>query len=815
MSRVIREYLIVPSALLGVAVLVFPRLVLEPGSILVDAVRASVDRADKSGPRPIGNDQTFFFLPHHMAIGQHVRTHGRPPFWDTRGFGGRPLVGNPQAGVFYPPVWLAWVSRAPATLGWITIGHLIWGGLGVYRLSRFLGRSPPTAVVAGGMFEASPLLLAHVAEGHLPHVWSVAWYPWAFWAFARARRGDPRGFLILVVVLAAAFLAGHPQEWLFLSFALAAWTLADLVRSARSNGLEIAVVRAAPFVAAFALSLGLSAPDLVPQLAVRPWLVHDRMAPGYEPPAHYFVHLMNALQLIDPTALGGPADYFGDDNYWETVCSIGLAGLVLAVAGARSAPEREQVRGWLSLLGFSLWFACGRGLGFSTLVGLLVPGMGLVRAPGRALFLANLAACLLAGMGLDVVRASGSRSELWKAPRGPILAAIFVVGGLIVIGRAWGPPAAGSNRLVRAADRIAHEPRTLAVTAALALIAITATRANHHPRATAAALGALALVELARAGFVLMPVARLEQFVLSTSKRAIESAVDDRFPFRAPNRVKARDAAYGDLQAVWDGVEKTNINDSFQLDAPSRLYETLYDAAPARTRPFARALPMFEPAAAFQAEIRQAVFDRISVAALVSDRVEEACPWPIAAGRGSTPGLVIATNWTALPRAYVVPTAIEVSGPPSVILSAFREHNPRLTVVMDRDPLANLPAYPREQYKEARWFRGPGDRIAVEVETSAPCLLVVADTWMPGWTAWVDGQPAETHRGNLCQRVVALPTPGPHRVEMAFVPPGLVPGAVAAAISAVVWAMLWAVSRGRRLTAFARLGSDAGRSGDR
>ena len=35
------------------------------------------------------------------------------PLWDGTGFGGRPMVGNPQAGLFYPPVWLAWWSGAP------------------------------------------------------------------------------------------------------------------------------------------------------------------------------------------------------------------------------------------------------------------------------------------------------------------------------------------------------------------------------------------------------------------------------------------------------------------------------------------------------------------------------------------------------------------------------------------------------------------------------------------------------------------------------------------------------------------------------
>ena len=93
----------------------------------------------------LGNDLTYVFLPHHAQVAKHVAEFGRLPLWDTSGFAGRPMVGNPQGGLFYPPVWLAWWSRSPAALGWLTVGHLIWAGLGVYVLLRSLraGRARP------------------------------------------------------------------------------------------------------------------------------------------------------------------------------------------------------------------------------------------------------------------------------------------------------------------------------------------------------------------------------------------------------------------------------------------------------------------------------------------------------------------------------------------------------------------------------------------------------------------------------------------------------------------------------------------------
>ena len=63
------------------------------------------------------------------------------------------------------------------------------------------------------------------------------------------------------------------------------------------------------------------------------------------------------------------------------------------------------------------------------------------------------------------------------------------------------------------------------------------------------------------------------------------------------------------------------------------------------------------------------------------------------------------------------------------------------------------------------------------VTTEAPGLLVVADTWMPGWTASVDGRPAPVLRGNHAQRVVPLPAGPAHEIVLPLRHPGLKLGA--------------------------------------
>ncbi len=60
--------------------------------------------------------------------------------------------------------------------------------------------------------------------------------------------------------------------------------------------------------------------------------------------------------------------------------------------------------------------------------------------------------------------------------------------------------------------------------------------------------------------------------------------------------------------------------------------------------------------------------------------------------------------------------------------------------------------------------------LAVVVNTSAPAYLVLAETWYPGWQAFIDGQPTPIYRANTAFRAVYVATPGEHTVLLAFRP---------------------------------------------
>jgi hypothetical protein len=794
---------LLPWAVLAVlACLCFARLVVDPSALVLDGLRPSVDHANHGEPRPVGNDATFVFLPHHLQVAKSLRAFGHLPAWDPTGFGGRPMIGNPQGGLFYPAAWLAWCLPYPAALCWLTVAHLLWGGAGVYLLARGQGLERWPATLAAGAFQTSPYLLAQMFEGHAPHVWSACWFPWAFLAYLDFRSGRSRGLLALPPILALTALAGHPQECFLLVVALSVWASVDVVVLTRGRSLRAGLRCLLGWCTALALGPGLAAIELVPDFQVLPWSSRATAVEAVSTlPRNYVLQLWGGLQLFSPWALGGPADFFGPDNYWETVFSFGLVSLVLIAVGTsaivRGRPPGGRpapaALGWVVLAVASAWFAAGPSLGLFSLFHNVVPGMGWFRVPGRSLFLTALAAAMLAGFGLQALARRLEEPALWRR----FAVRLATIGGLIVglLLLAVVQDAGTSRnaaRLARAAEQILRDP---VFTLTLAGLAASITWGCVHHRRWRMPdaiwfIGLLALSELAIQGHALLRVTPASELLASDpiSEAILKLTPSD--PSGAPPRVRAHDRFYLDLQAVRHGIEKTNVNDVFQLAHAAALYEHLYAVAtttPPLARVSLRALSQEE-----QQQIRQGVFDRMAVSFLVSDRVEYDPAWPVAATGRTHDGraFFIQRNPTALPRAYVVPRAKVVVQDAVSMLRRFITSDPRQSVLMEIDPLASLPPTTRQPFTSAQWSSRDPDRPVLEVTTSAPGLLVIADTWMPGWSAQLDGLPAPILRGNHCQRVIPLETAGPHRIELRYDPPGLALGGAVSLLTAVVWVTL-------------------------
>ncbi|MGH2367896.1 MAG: hypothetical protein ACRDI2_06845, partial [Chloroflexota bacterium] len=220
--------------------------------------------------------------------------------------------------------------------------------------------------------------------------------------------------------------------------------------------------------------------------------------------------------------------------------------------------------------------------------------------------------------------------------------------------------------------------------------------------------------------------------------------------------------------------------------------------------------------------------------------------WPVALA-GDTLRLVhrsdvkLYTDEAPLPRAYAVATARAVDGPEAA-LQALSEagHDPRQVAVLERDPGPPPPASTawRARLRRLRdgllawlgvahdprlgtvaagltlpvgrstgatgvlpsssvsWVEDSPERVVLHVELNQPGLVVLRDSYFPGWTVQVDGRPARLLRADVLFRAVPVPA-GAHTVEFRYRSVPLERGALFSAVALGLTLALAALPRVR------------------
>jgi len=103
--------------------------------------------------------------------------------------------------------------------------------------------------------------------------------------------------------------------------------------------------------------------------------------------------------------------------------------------------------------------------------------------------------------------------------------------------------------------------------------------------------------------------------------------------------------------------------------------------------------------------------------------------------------------------------------------------DPRRLVVLEQpvdaepDPEAKAVL---DRFEDERWI--------IHAEASRPTLLVISQTWYPGWSARVNGEPSEILRANVAFQAVEVPA-GTSSVELRYREPGLAAGAALSGVS--------------------------------
>jgi hypothetical protein len=654
------------------------------------------------------------------------------PLWMTEIYAGFPLVARAESGAL-APLNLALYGLLPpyVALNLSIVATWLLAAFGTYAFSRAIGADRPGAAVASVAFAWSGFLVCHMK--HLSMVNTAAWLPVGLWALERAMRsGRPQAFLLVGFVVAMQDLSGHIQVSFYSGLVYLSYFAAHLER----QGL-----RQLPWLlAALALGHAGGAVQLLPTWELVG--LSDRSGGmGFASAAQYAYDPINWKTFFYPYANGdvGSFTYTGEGVFWESYGYVGALTLALALYAVVSGWRERVIRYLGGAVVVAYLLVLGPRTPFFELA-LYLPGMSFFRFPTRFLLVVDLGLCALAALGITHLLRRVSERVSARSANGVALGiATLVVADLytfqprqnaIVDLELWERPPA-------LAQRLREDPERFRIFSPLA--------AATHIEAFRQANGWQG---------DLTPFVRQREFLQPSINVLYGLASADGYAQLTPRYVVD---VWGDQQRL--GLVQTSHQAS----------EGVLETRP----PFDRLMSLYN------------VKYVLSPYAMETPRRFELL--------GHFSGVHLYRNPDVLPRAFVV-GRVRIVGGAAEALSALgaRNFDPSEEVILFDHP--GVPLGRGHESSTADLVDYGTNRVVVQVEAASDGLLVLSDTWYPGWKATIDGRPTKVLRANHALRAVAVPA-GSHEVRFEFRSRSIALGAV---VSLVAFAGMGAAALWRR-----------------
>ena len=367
------------------------------------------------------SDLAITHWPNAVFMREALRETGRLPLWRPLIMAGAPFAANPLSGLWYPPNLLLLFLPLPAAFNLLLALHLLWGGLGMYRLGQQFRLSRGAALVAAAAWVLTPRTIAHMGAGHVGLVYALGWWPWVVGAARRARQtGRWSAWGVAGGVLALEFLADPRITALTLPVAalITLFTKQTLLSPHPSpppqggrehipsslrgrEGLSALLRLAGQRVPGALVFLLLTAVQTLPLAEFMGYSTRSLLTP-YE---------AGWSSLPWTYLLGVILPDRGGFHEWMTY--VGPAVLILALLGLRALGRRAG--GVVAGLGLAILFALGANTPFYRLLVRVVPGLTWLRVPARAWFIVAFGLALLAGIGVHALQRR-PRPGRWLSP---------------------------------------------------------------------------------------------------------------------------------------------------------------------------------------------------------------------------------------------------------------------------------------------------------------------------------------------------------------------------------------------------------------
>jgi hypothetical protein len=316
--------------------------------------------------------------------------HGHWPLWNPCSYCGTPFLAQWNTLALYPFSLFYILGPMPWSLNCFLLGHLLLGGIGMYRLAhRWFGKRF-AASVAGLVFGWNGLSI-HCLMWPC-HTAGLAWMPWVVLQCERAAE-EGRGRVYWAALAGACQMLTGSPETILLTWVIVAGVFAHDVLQKR-RGFWMAGRR---LLWTGVMVGALSAAQMLPWLDL---LAHgDRTSAtgnGFWslPPwgvANFFVPLFHTAGSLSGV-------FMQDEQQWTSSYYLGMLPLALAaLAFWRARGGRIILLAGLALAGLLL--AMGDAGWMLNILKRVVPLLGFIRFPVKFIILTIFCVALLAGAG--------------------------------------------------------------------------------------------------------------------------------------------------------------------------------------------------------------------------------------------------------------------------------------------------------------------------------------------------------------------------------------------------------------------------------
>ena len=656
--------------------------------------------------------------------------NGQWPLWNQ--YFSEPLLANPQAMVLYPPAALLRFLGTPAYFATLAVFHIWIAALALYLLARFHDFSRLAALAGAGTVAFSTLVYIRLVIGHCAQLPVMGWGVFTFLFYARLlhyrRFGD---FLLTLAATLLVVLSGHTQYSLTALLPAGTYLVYYAVTVRRAGPLAGAIGVTA-LLGGF--SVGLAALQILPTLEYFPLTTRDAGF-TFEAAAEYGLTPGLAFNLLAPfatfEALGATAS--AQETLFFT--TLLLPGLALVAWRHAPAARRPLLRYALALAAGALVLALGRHTPVFHWMHDLLP---FFRTPGRFLLLWMLPAALLVAACVEAL-ALQPRAGTRALPAAWIMAAaaLSALAGYMMFWERRG-----------CAPYLWSIAITGAVLAAWGVLLILRNRLP-HTRWTRLLVGLLildaALHSMFAAGWPAYAKIYTNQKTAVEDMKALSGRIDDRDVRLA--RADQFDSGYrGNTVEDLRAAAAAGIPVLVDYSANLAVVRDLFALGPAGNRLLGGSC--YAPLGVLSAPTRWEVADASG-------------PWPLYRERDR------------LPRVYGVGNIIlaDDSRKASLAAVAREAFDPRreavVSVPKDLPPPAPLPGGEVECTAAITRFT-PGE-IVITAQSSGPALLVLAETFYPGWRAFVNDVETPVYRTNHALRGVRIEA-GKSTIRLVFEP---------------------------------------------